>query len=167
LYKNQKQYRLPGFDYSTNTSYFITINTKNREHYFGEIIDNRIVLSEIGTYVHLNFLNIMQKVKWLSLDNYTIMPNHLHMIITLKNDSNKEKVIALGIRPLVSNSVSSFCNHLKGNITNWAKANNKPFSWQARFHDRIIRNNEYNQIYNYINYNALNWKTDLEYLKVC
>ncbi|MFZ2881781.1 MAG: hypothetical protein WA019_01785 [Candidatus Moraniibacteriota bacterium] len=40
--KNRKSNRLENFDYSQNGMYFVTICTKNREHYFGEIIDGKI-----------------------------------------------------------------------------------------------------------------------------
>jgi putative transposase len=40
-YKNHKQYRLPGYDYSSSGAYFITICTKNREHRLGKIIKTR------------------------------------------------------------------------------------------------------------------------------
>ena len=35
-------------------SYFITICTKDREHYFGEIVDGGMVLSDIGKYAALS-----------------------------------------------------------------------------------------------------------------
>ena len=41
-------HRLTGFDYASDGAYFITIVTKNREHFFGEIVDNKMVLNELG-----------------------------------------------------------------------------------------------------------------------
>jgi putative transposase len=54
-YKKHKQYRLPGFDYSFNAAYFITIVTKNREHFFGKVKEGEMFLSEIGKYIEENF----------------------------------------------------------------------------------------------------------------
>jgi REP element-mobilizing transposase RayT len=50
-YKNKYRIpstRLPYWDYGQNAAYFVTICTKNREHFFGKISDGRIELSEIG-----------------------------------------------------------------------------------------------------------------------
>ncbi len=162
-YKIHKQYRLPGFDYSKNSSYFITINTKDKEHFFGEIIDEEIYLSDIGKFLKENFITIKQKISYLKVDEYAIMPNHLHMIITIANENHKERGIVKGLQPLVSNSISSFCNHLKGKTSTWCKDNHLEFTWQERFHDRIIRDkDEYERIYHYIRTNIKNWKDDVE-----
>lgn len=47
-FKYHKQYRLPEFDYSSDNGYFITVCTKNREHYFGKIENNEMYFTEIG-----------------------------------------------------------------------------------------------------------------------
>jgi putative transposase len=165
-YKINKQYRLPGFDYSKNCSYFITINAKDREHFFGEIIEDEIIHSEIGKFLEENFISIKQKISYLKVDVHSILPNHLHMIITITNENHKYKEIIKGLQPLVSNSISSFCNHLKGKTTTWCNDNDIEFKWQERFHDRIIRNQEeYERIYHYIRNNVKNWKDDVENVK--
>ncbi|MES2794820.1 MAG: transposase [Bacteroidota bacterium] len=161
-YKEAKQYRLTGHDYSQKGSYFITLNTKNREEYFGQIIENAMNLSEIGKYIEFNFQLVKAKIDYLNIDKYVIMPNHLHLIITIKN--TKQKIEAInGLSPLAKKSISSFCNHLKGGITLWCNENNVEFSWQARFHDRIIRNErEYYRIKRYIQNNVASWENDKE-----
>ena len=57
-------------------------------------------------------------------------------------------------------------NHFKGKIKLWCNENRMPdFAWQARFHDRIIREwDEYNRIATYIKYNIRNWTEDKEFL---
>lgn len=51
-------------------------------------------------------------------------------------------------------------NHFKGKIKNWCNKNNHTeFEWQARFHDRIIRDqDEYEATTEYIRNNVLNWE---------
>ena len=161
-YKKHKQFRLFGFDYSKSGAYFITINTKDRENYLGEIENGIMYLSDIGKYVDENFKKIEDKIDYLQVDEYQIMPNHIHLIITILENNNKGDIVT-GIRPLVSKSISSFCNHLKGNISSWCLKNGKEFDWQPRFHDRIIRNQiEYLLISNYIKKNVSNWEKDKE-----
>ena len=62
-------------------AYFITICTKDREHYFGEIEDGEMVLSEIGDYSRQCIEQISQHNPYAEIPLYVIMPNHLHMIV--------------------------------------------------------------------------------------
>ena len=62
-------------------AYFITICTKDREHYFGEIEDGEMVLSEIGDYTRQCIEQISQHNPYAEIPLYVIMPNHLHMIV--------------------------------------------------------------------------------------
>ena len=48
LYKMQKQYRLPGWNYASEGGYFVTICTKDRKEIFGDVIDHEVKLSAIG-----------------------------------------------------------------------------------------------------------------------
>jgi putative transposase len=56
--KYQNKYRIPSarlqnWDYGSNAAYFVTICTKNREHFFGEIVDGEMHLNDIGKIVEL------------------------------------------------------------------------------------------------------------------
>ena len=62
-------------------AYFITICTENREHYFGEIEDGKMVLSEIGEYTSQCIEQITQHNPYAEIPMYVIMPNHLHLIV--------------------------------------------------------------------------------------
>ena len=84
--KYQNKYRIPSarlssWDYSSNAACFITICTANREHYFGEIIDDKMQLSEIGKKANDNWLDISHHFSFVALDEFVIMPNHIHGII--------------------------------------------------------------------------------------
>lgn len=156
-YKKHKQYRLFGFDYSSLGAYFITINTKDRTHYFGEIENEQMNLSQLGVYIEENFKIIEQRLTHLQVDEYQIMPNHIHLIISIIEKPNEVQIVK-GLSPLAKKSVSSFCNHLKGNIKNWCNKNELEFDWQARYHDRINRSHEeYQRIATYIRNNVKNW----------
>ena len=62
-------------------AYFITFCTKGREHYFGEIEDGKMVLSEIGDYSRQCIEQISQHNPYAEIPLYVIMPNHLHLIV--------------------------------------------------------------------------------------
>lgn len=164
-FKYHKQYRLPEFDYSSNRGYFITIVTKNREHFFGEIINQEMFISEIGLFLENNFKNIEKDIHHLKIHEYIIMPNHIHFIAVINHSEEKTTQYANGLRPLIPNSISSFVNHFKGIVKKWCKINGfENFEWQSRFHDRIIRDKEeYQAIRFYIRNNINNWEKDKEF----
>lgn len=85
-FKLSKQYRLPGYDYSRVGAYFITICTKDRACYFGEIVDAKMELSEIGRIAETFWLEIPDRFKNIKLDAWVIMPNHVHGILMIEED---------------------------------------------------------------------------------
>jgi putative transposase len=175
MYKLQKQYRLKNYDYSQNGAYFITICTKNRIDHFGKIENEEMRLSEIGEIAKHFWEEIPNSFTNVQLDQFVVMPNHIHGIIMLLNNGNnnfnmqEEKDIqsAAGlssrvhsnIHPLIKNSISSIINHYKGNVKRWCnKSGYDEFFWQARFYDHIIRNEKsLNNIREYIFYNPIKW----------
>ena len=64
-------------------SYFITICTKDREHFFGEIVDGEMMLSDIGKYADEQFKNVLSHYPYAEIPLWTIMPNHLHAIVVI------------------------------------------------------------------------------------
>ena len=87
LFENKyriKSIRLPNYDYSSDGAYYITICTKNREHFFGKIINGEMVLSEIGGIVKYEWKQTGEIRKNVELDEYVIMPNHIHGILFIK-----------------------------------------------------------------------------------
>ena len=143
----------------------------------GDIKDGNISYSEIGKLV-LNEIEMAIKLKKnILIPNYVIMPNHIHLIVELRNEKVSSKVspniLPLGdgferrghIAPLQKSSLPAFVNRLKGRVTRRAREiGYMDFGWQARFNDRIIRNDkEYRAIDAYINENMLNWNKDAEW----
>ena len=88
--KFQDKYRIPSarlqnWDYGWNATYFITICTKNRECYFGEIVEGKMILSEIGKVVEQEWIKTpeIRPDMNLQLDAFVVMPNHFHAIIII------------------------------------------------------------------------------------
>ncbi len=129
----------------------------------GEFVKNNILKfyadeNLINPYQH-NPLFISNKRTIIGITEWSVMPDHIHLIIEIINKEQKEHRTIRGLSPLSKGSVSSFVNHFKGHIKQWCAENNFPnFNWQSRFHDRVIRNNgEYERIAKYIRNNVLNW----------
>jgi len=98
-YKNKyriKSNRLKGWSYANNGLYFITICTQNRECNLGFIENNEILLSDFGKIVNKEWYKSFDIRDELFLDEYILMPNHLHAIVELANndvDIDGEKTV--------------------------------------------------------------------------
>ena len=181
-----KSARLTGYDYSQNGMYFVTICTKDREEFFGEIKNNSVVLNNIGKIVQEELLNTPIIRSNVILDDWVIMPNHLHFIIeirnvetprqgvetprqgvetprrgvsTIRDDKNKNGGYNPEWKP---NSLGSTINQFKSVCTKRIrKSCSHMFFWQSRFYDHIIRNEKsLNKIKEYIENNPKMWEHD-------
>ncbi|MEX0813505.1 MAG: transposase [Chitinophagales bacterium] len=88
-YKNKyrpSSARAQWWDYSWAASYFITICTKEREHFFGEISNGKMQLSHVGVIADICWNEIKNHAKNIELGKYVIMPNHVHGILILKGN---------------------------------------------------------------------------------
>jgi len=85
LHRERRENRLWNFDYDSNGCYFITICTKDRKNYFGEIVDKKMNLSEIGLNAEKCWKEIPNHFREIQLKDFVIMPNHMHGIIKIEN----------------------------------------------------------------------------------
>jgi putative transposase len=188
LFKNK--YRIPsarleGWDYSSNAMYFITICTKERKKFFGEIKDGKMILSATGKLCEDYLYKIPVFSPFVLIDEAIIMPNHLHAIIvidhpveTFEKTSLVEKnppffqtdnplpetFFQTSLHSSISpkpGSLSTIVRSFKGAVKKDSKSFDPSFEWQPRFHDHIIRNRKsYWNIKKYIQANADNWNED-------
>jgi len=160
--RTRKPNRLHDYDYSKNGAYFITICTKNRMEILGNIVgdDAHIVPtiiqhSEYGEVVKKYIENISVLYDDVNVDNYVIMPNHVHLIIVLHNSQNNGTMWASS--PTKQIGIPQIIRSMKTMIT---KKIGFPL-WQRSYHDHIIRNQkDYNRIYEYIQNNPKTWAND-------
>ncbi len=88
-YKNKYRIdsiRLQNWDYRWAGVYFITICTKNREHYFGEIENGNMILSHVGVLADVLWHQIKHHAKNIELGAFVVMPNHIHGVVILTGD---------------------------------------------------------------------------------
>jgi len=130
--------RLKNYDYSRNGAYFVTIVTKNHENYFGEIIDKKMKLSEIGKIAEKYWDEIPQHFPFVKLDAFVVMPNHVHGIIWINNDKktneNNDDERIDGTRRDAINRVSTTNLNEKQKISGGITGNNNPM-----FHKNLSR----------------------------
>lgn len=157
--------RLQTWDYGSEASYFVTICTKNRENYFGEIVtaapQNVASLqpTEIGRIAHNNWKEIPIHFPFVELDEFTVMPNHIHGILFFNvpwlHDWTTNK---FGPQ---SKNLGSVMRGYKASVKTFSTINNIEFGWQGRFHDQIIHSSkELSKIRRYIINNPANWQKD-------
>lgn len=170
--KNRKLNRLINYDYSQQGMYFVTICTKNREELFGEIVNGKMVLNNVGNISQKCWMEIPNRFSNIHLDEFIIMPNHIHGIIEIINsldinvwnahvrskNTNRSKM-------LLSKSIQGFKSSVTRKILYPEQeriyAFPTKFAWQKSFYDHIIRNEiELNKIREYVFNNPQNWKQD-------
>ena len=83
---HRRSIRLPNYDYSRSGIYFVTICTHQKQCLFGEIDRGKMFLNQIGNIVREEWLKSAQIRKEIELDEWVIMPNHLHGIVLIHND---------------------------------------------------------------------------------
>lgn len=148
---SRKSTRLPGFDYASYHYYFGTICTNEKECIFGEPEN----LNQLGEIAKQNILQIEKHFPDVIVDNFIVMPNHIHAIIIIGRDPNK------GELPSLSTVVGQYKSAVTKEIHK-IQPNRKV--WQRSFHDHIIRDQRgYEQIWEYIRYNAQKWDEDCFY----
>ena len=76
--------RLKGFDYSNRGIYFITICTADKNFYFGNIKDSKMIYSQIGKLTHKFWTDIPIHFDHVKLNVFSIMPDHLHGLLILE-----------------------------------------------------------------------------------
>lgn len=156
---HRKSIRLKNYDYTQTGLYFITICTKNQKCLFGEIINNEITLNHYGKIVadELKKTEILRD--GIKLDQYIIMPNHIHLISAIKGTARCAPTLEKFGGP-VSGSIPTIIRSLKSAVTNRIhKTYNKNITiWQRNYYEHIIKNDfELNNTRQYIKNNPFSW----------
>ncbi|MCL4550974.1 MAG: transposase [Bacteroidetes bacterium] len=176
--------RLKEWDYSNPWWYFVTINTKNHDCCFGEVVSDKVELNELGKIVRDEWLKTKDVRKNVDLDYYVIMPNHVHGIIIINGPEVETHRVRLGKEEaqistrnvnanpdafdaslrIVRNCLSDIIRGFKSAVTKKsAQISCAGFFWQSRFYDRIIRSEK--ELYNirkYIEQNPPKWALEKE-----
>lgn len=146
--------RLKGYNYSSAGAYFITICVKNRECLFGDVVNGKMEYSEIGEIAKQCWLEIPKHFSFVKLDEWIVMPNHVHGILFFTDHCDNERrdakfcVSTINAKTKNGNSfgpqsmnLASVVRGFKIGVTKYARQNLKIDDiWQPRFYDRIIRN---------------------------
>lgn len=179
--KYLNKYRIPSaranwHDYNGGI-YFVTICTKYRKHYFGEIVVetprcdvSTMRLSEIGRFTDECIRKMDSLHADISVPLYQIMPDHIHLIVVVRESVGTPTIVGTSHRGVSTGNesmrnIANQCGRLshvisqfKSAVTKYTRQCGCEFAWQTRFHDRIVRNqDELDRISYYIEKNVENW----------
>lgn len=106
--------RCKGHDYASPGKYFITICTEQKIPYFGKIANEKITLSDYGQIAHPLWQEIPNHFPFVDLDEYIIMPDHIHGIIVIKNHPRSyDKPVATVGNPAMDGNPATVGNPVK------------------------------------------------------
>ena len=185
----RKPTRLKNFDYNTVGAYFITICTQDRQQILSRIVggdvpdcpsdkrDNlvgagvpdcpRVELTKPGQIAEKHIIQLSNFYDYLSIESYVIMPNHIHLLLFVRANSNiskngQSRTPAPTNIERANNIVSQF-------VSTFKRFCNKEYGeniWQSRFYDHVIRDRkDYETRIKYIHENPMRWFYDELYVK--
>lgn len=168
---SRRSIRLPNYDYAQEGMYFVTICTYEKEYLLGDIVDSKIHLNNIGRIVDEIWSKLNKKYKNIEMDEYVIMPNHLHGIIHIvgagfsrpnKNSDNISKGQE-NPAPTLGQIIAYFKYETTKQI-NIIQNNPAIKFWQRNYYEHVIRDDkDLFRIREYISFNPDNWEEDKYY----
>ena len=183
----RKVIRLKSQSYSENYTYFLTILCKNRSHLLGkvEVIPERrrdpvrdgvldgprvknsenvrveVRLSDIGTIVDEKIREINAKSDAVEVDKYVIMPNHIHLLVSIRSASGASRTPP----PTKHDATFDRANEAIPKFVSYFKRSTNKMCgidiWQRGYHDHVIRDSsDYESHWTYIDNNPYRWAED-------
>jgi REP element-mobilizing transposase RayT len=164
----RRSIRLKDYDYSSPGEYFVTICTHQRECSFGEIVEGEIRFSAIGEIADRCWREIPAHFTHVELDEYVVMPNHIHGIIIICPSvgvHHDEPLRKHAFQHTIPQSLGSIIRAYKGAVSRECrKCGFGVFRWQRNYYEHIIRDDtELDRIREYIINNPLKWQEDEEH----
>ena len=191
----RRSMRLKDYDYGLLGAYFATVCTQDRLCLFGHIVDGVMGLNDAGKSIEQTFKGLPTYCPGLEIDEYVVMPNHVHAVFILTGNDVGAGLRACPLSPnlmienerideghprrgaptdegrlTLSDVVYRFKSWTTKLYSDGVKQNGwETFPgrlWQRNYYEHIIRNDdEQNRICEYINENPKNWATDEDNLE--
>jgi REP element-mobilizing transposase RayT len=186
---HRRSIRLAGYDYAQFGAYFLTLCAYNRQCTFGEIAGDSVQLNAWGEIVREEWLRTAAMRHDVTLDEFIIMPNHMHMVVLLagQGDHNGRMQFAptdpargddagrmqfaptqragdARIRGTATRAIGSIVQGFKGAVTrriNQLRASSEPPVWQRNYYEHVVRDEKtLNAVREYILNNPARWAED-------
>jgi len=156
---HRRSIRLPGYDYRQAGWYFVTLVTQGREWLFEDLAMRRVA-ENLWEQIPRHFPHV-------SLDEWVVMPNHLHGIAVITSGNDVDRTISTGGPHLVPGSLGAIILNYKSVSTrrlNQMRGLSGRQVWQRNYYERVIRSDEeLRAIRQYIVNNPAKWELDEHY----
>ena len=166
--QNRRSIRLRGYDYAQPGAYFVTLCTHRWINMFGGVSNGEMMLNPLGLGVQDEWLRTAKIRPYVQLDEYVIMPNHLHGIVMITDNgrgvlqyapnhaSGQLRSPSFGLGAIIrgfKSVATRRINCIRG-------VSGQPI-WQRNYYEHIIRDDHgLNRIREYITYNPHCWHLD-------
>jgi REP-associated tyrosine transposase len=161
--KRRRTIRLQTWDYSADGAYFVTICTTQQRHLFGNIVDGVMRLNSVGTIVTDSWRWLASRYPYVTLDEWCLMPNHLHGILVLTGRGGSRTaptVTEILPRKPLGRLIGAFKTVSTKHI-NQLRRTPGAIVWQRNFWERVVRDDvEMDRIRSYVRNNPDNWAAD-------
>ena len=168
----RRSMRLPGYDYAQGGAYFITVCTAARRCCLGEIAGTTVRLTAAGRIVAEEWVRTAELRPGVSLDEFVVMPNHVHGVLVLLPSVGATRRVAPGrggASPLRSGASPGSLGAIVGQFkaasarrVNALRGTSGHAFWRG-FYEHVIRNQaDLEAIRTYTLNNPLQWALDRE-----
>jgi REP element-mobilizing transposase RayT len=139
--RERKRNRLKDHNYSQEGYYFITICTKDREEWFGNVDGDEMRLNKFGEIARNFWAEITGHSKFVGIDKFSVMPNHVHGILIIEGDVVGNAYMR-SLQNRTNMLLSKIIQQYKASVTRKINSleNVFDFRWQKSFYDHVIRN---------------------------
>jgi REP element-mobilizing transposase RayT len=166
----RRSIRLPGFDYASPGAYFVTVCSLQRRPLFGEVVNDQVRLSPLGAIAVESWQWLSAQYPYVALDEWILMPNHLHAILILREDITGARRGGSRAAPTTSRRkplgelMGAFKTVSTKRINVLRGTPGEPV-WQRGYYEHVIRGEaELKRARNYIVSNPIRWAMDRENL---
>lgn len=165
---HRRSARLPQYDYALCGAYFVTICARNREWLFGRMTDGTMQMNACGEIAEEEWQRSATIRAELLLDEFIVMPDHIHGIVIIESAPNQDEKRVLAARkgayhaPLrTPRSLATFVGAYKASVTRRIAAlrgTDAVSVWQRNYFEHVIRNDDdLNRTREYIQTNPARW----------
>ena len=149
----RRQLRLPHYDYALAGAYFITVCTHNCACIPGQIRNDVMHMNMFGHIVESCWNLLPDFYPRVSLDEFIVMPNHIHGVLILNSTKNP-------LAHTISHIVRAFKSMSARRLNESRGAMGVPV-WQRSYYEHIVRSDDaLTQIREYIVCNPAAWTRD-------
>lgn len=160
---HRRSIRLPNFDYTNAGVYFVTICVQDRVPLFGNIAGETMNQNAAGRMVQTAWEELSEHYPGVNADAFIAMPNHVHGLLTLSNNTTTSTALSLSEVMQRWKSWTTTLYRRGVGEQNW-----EPFParlWQRNYYERVVRDEkEWQSCRDYIENNPSKWHDDQEYV---